>query len=113
MATTRNGSPAAQSERSAATSEQHTHKAKDSTPSRNNPTRLIDQCGHIYRLVGSRPHVTRHGRQSAVLTWRGTCADCGGPFEFMTGREFPRYVNRRCRKHRKPRVPALPYEASR
>ena len=52
-----------------------------------------------YRLARIEAYTTKAGKASKLLTWQGTCVQCGGPYEFHTGRgRFNPYAN--CPQHR-------------
>jgi len=51
---------------------------------------------HLYLLVGRKPHTNKHGFDTEVLVWRGSCADCTSAFEVSTSSKPPRYLTRRC-----------------
>ena len=51
-----------------------------------------------YVLAGSRPYITRAGRDSLILEWTGRCATCGCLFVCTSGR-VPGYLNRNCSAH--------------
>ena len=54
-----------------------------------------------YVVVATLPHRRKDGRLSAIITWRGHCADCGEPFELRTGLKA-QAINRRCETHHTP-----------
>jgi hypothetical protein len=60
-----------------------------------------------YELIGVEPYVTRGGRETAVLTWRSHCAECGEPFVFKTGMRTES-CSRRCKTHKAPLKPVEP-----
>lgn len=61
-----------------------------------------------YEVLETRPHTTRSGEASLVITWRGLCAHDGEPFEFTTGRNVWN-LRRRCEVHSLGMTRAIPY----
>lgn len=67
---------------------------------------VLDLGGLTFELIAVEPYTRKtDGQPSALLTWRGSCAACGEPFDARTGLRA-RWVNKRCRRHRAPGVPA-------
>lgn len=64
-----------------------------------------ERYGHVYELVKKDPYIRMSdGSPSYVLTWRGTCADCGVAYDQQTGLQC-RSMLRRCKDHRKAHTP--------
>lgn len=70
---------------------------------------ILWQAGHQYQLRAIVPNVRRDGVATWRAVWVATCATCGRPFYTVTGCEVPRYLMRRCKPHRRARVPAQPW----
>jgi hypothetical protein len=67
---------------------------------------------HGYRLLSIEPYTTKHGYESKLLTWTGTCAVCGRQFECRSGRR-PHHLPRTCEHHRRQfRAPTHRKEAA-
>lgn len=60
--------------------------------------------GQEFEVAAVEPYVRKDGADSAVLTWRTACRECGAPVEFKLGKEL-RIVRRNCDEH-KWRFPA-------
>lgn len=61
---------------------------------------IID--GQRYVLVAQKLHYRQSdGEPTTILVWESSCAECGVPFETTTPLKV-NYINRRCKKHRKP-----------
>lgn len=71
---------------------------------------VLDQGGHIYRLIETKPHINRKCEPSWILTWRGRCARCGSEFDITTGPNVARHLNRRCPLHHNPSARAKPWK---
>jgi hypothetical protein len=41
--------------------------------------------GRAYEIVDHAPHVTKAGRVTKLILWKGTCIVCGEKFTFTTG----------------------------
>jgi hypothetical protein len=65
------------------------------------PRLVIEQMGQRYELVDVEPYRRKDGESSAILTWRGTCLDCGEPFEVKSGCIVSNDLRRRCDKHKR------------
>ena len=61
---------------------------------------LRDEVQQEYRLIAHKPHTTRDGEASAVLTWATDCTECAEPVEFTTGPDSGN-LYRRCKKCRR------------
>lgn len=59
--------------------------------------------GQRYEAINVEPYVRKDGQGSFVVTWASECMDCGAWFEFTSGLK-QKAANRRCHKHRKPRI---------
>ncbi len=68
--------------------------------------KVIKRGEQKYRLEGSQ-YKTRQsdGEEYVCLTWSSHCAVCDAVFE-TTSTLTVKYLNRRCKKHRKPGIPA-------
>ena len=71
---------------------------------------VLNQDGHIYRLLEATPHMTWKGKPTWILTWQGRCAQCGIAFEITTGPGVGRHLNRRCPLHHDPYSKAAPWK---
>jgi hypothetical protein len=52
-----------------------------------------------YIALGAEPYVSKAGRKTQLILWRGNCALCGDEFTFKTGRSFAPLA--KCDVHRK------------
>jgi hypothetical protein len=52
-----------------------------------------------YIALGAEPYVSKAGRKTQLILWRGNCALCGDVFTFKTGRSFTPFA--KCDVHRK------------
>lgn len=68
----------------------------------------IDDRGFKYAVTAAAPHTNRAGERSAIITWRGVCAECGAAFLQKTG--FRVYgFSRRCDEHKSAMKAARPF----
>lgn len=59
--------------------------------------------GQPFTLEEARPY-RRNGRNTQVLKWRSTCAECGAPFTQTTPLSGSPYPARRCKQHKRPGI---------
>lgn len=57
-----------------------------------------------FMLIRSAAHTTKAGRDSAVMTWRSDCLECGKPFTFTSGCTSGAFYRRcsQCRRGKQP-----------
>ena len=58
----------------------------------------LNDKGFVYVCESWRPHTTKNGEASLIVSWRAQCAECGVMFSFTTGSKIWN-LPRRCPTH--------------
>jgi hypothetical protein len=73
--------------------------ANDEPPPVSVITQRAGGISHTYTLINERPYRNRHGHETRILIWSGTCRVCGEPFSVTSPPKPSRYMTRTCPKH--------------
>jgi len=66
------------------------------------PGTVLMRDGQRYELIACKDHVRKDGQPTSLLVWHSHCAECGEPFEVVTGLVARGAINRRCATHHSP-----------
>ena len=59
---------------------------------------LLD--GQRFEVIRTENYISKSGMPSAMIVWRGCCAECGCAFEVSTRLNAKLSINRRCDEHK-------------